>query len=199
MRGLIAFMAFAATVPLANWMIGNVGQCIPDGPCLIPVGFGLMAPSGVLIIGAALVLRDAVHTLLGWKAAALAILVGAALSWTFAAPGLIVASVAAFVIGEALDLVVFAKLRRQSVVLAVWASGVIGAAADSAAFLWLAFGSLDYVAGQVLGKIYATVAVAVFLYGRPRCWFGHDWHRHVTDYDNCTRCGIHNAPESGDR
>ena len=163
MRGVIAFLAFAATVPLANWMIGNVGMCVPDGPCLIPVGFGLMAPSGVLVIGAALVLRDAVHTLLGWKAAVLAILVGAALSWTFAAPGLVMASVAAFVIGEALDLAVFANIRRRSLALAVLASGLIGAAADSAVFLWLAFGSLDYIAGQVLGKLYATVAVAALI------------------------------------
>lgn len=162
MRGVIAFLAFAATVPLANWMIGSIGQCIPDGPCLIPVGFGLMAPSGVLVIGVALVLRDAVHTLLGWRAAAIAILVGAALSWAFSAPGLVVASVAAFVIGEALDLAVFAKIRRRSIALAVLASGAIGAAADSAAFLWLAFGSLDYIAGQVLGKLYATAAAAAF-------------------------------------
>lgn len=162
MRGLMAFLAFAATVPLANWMIGNVGRCIPDGLCLIPVGFGLMAPSGVLVIGLALVLRDAVHSILGWKFAALAIAVGAILSWTFAAPGLVLSSVAAFVIGEALDLAVFAKVRRRSVALAVLASGAVGAMADSAAFLWLAFGSLDYLAGQVLGKVYATVAVAAF-------------------------------------
>lgn len=163
MRGVIAFLAFAATVPLANWMIGNVGQCIPNGPCLIPVGFGLMAPSGVLVIGLALVLRDAVHSLLGWKVAAAAILFGAVLSWTFAAPGLVMASVAAFVIGEALDLAVFSKIRRRSIALAVLASGALGALADSAAFLWLAFGSLDYIAGQVLGKAYATTLVAAFL------------------------------------
>lgn len=162
MRGMIAFLGFAATVPLANWMIGNVGQCIPDGPCLIPVGFGLMAPSGVLVIGLALVLRDAVHEALGWKAAALAILVGAALSWTFAAPGLVLASVAAFAIGEALDLSVYSRFRRQSLALAVLASGAVGAVADSAAFLWLAFGSLDYLAGQALGKLYATLAVAAY-------------------------------------
>ena len=47
----IATALFAATIPAANWMIGNVGvACIPDGPCLVPVGFGLMAPSGVVII-----------------------------------------------------------------------------------------------------------------------------------------------------
>jgi len=48
------FVIFALTIPTANWLIGNVGTvCIPDGPCLIPVGFGLMAPSGVLMIGVA--------------------------------------------------------------------------------------------------------------------------------------------------
>lgn len=162
MRGVIAFLGFAATVPLANWMIGNIGQCAPNGPCLIPVGFGLMAPSGVLVIGLALVLRDAVHEALGWKAAALAILVGAALSWTFAASGLVVASVAAFAIGEALDLGVYAHIRRRSLPMAILASGVVGAAADSAAFLWIAFGSLDYLAGQALGKLYTTFAVAAY-------------------------------------
>jgi uncharacterized PurR-regulated membrane protein YhhQ (DUF165 family) len=83
MIGYLALAAYAATIPAANWMIGNVGECIPNGPCLIPVGFGLMAPSGVLMIGAALVLRDAVHRLLGWQWAVAAILVGAALSFQF--------------------------------------------------------------------------------------------------------------------
>ena len=33
--------AFAATVPLAHWMTGNIGTaCVTDGPCLLPVGFG---------------------------------------------------------------------------------------------------------------------------------------------------------------
>lgn len=167
MRGVIAFLGFAATVPMANWMIGHVGQCVPNGPCLIPVGFGLMAPSGVLVIGLALVLRDAVHDALGWKAAALAILVGAALSWTFATPGLVAASVAAFALGEALDLCVYARIRQRSLWMAVLASGVVGALADSAAFLWLAFGSLEYIAGQAAGKLYATALVAAYFSIRP--------------------------------
>lgn len=65
MIGHLAFALFALTVPAANWMIGNVGTCIPDGPCLVPVGFGFEAPSGVLMVGAALVLRDIVHERLG--------------------------------------------------------------------------------------------------------------------------------------
>lgn len=65
-EGFAFFAAFAATVPLANWLISNVGTfCVPDGPCVIPVGFGLTAPSGVLAIGVALVLRDLFQRRLG--------------------------------------------------------------------------------------------------------------------------------------
>ena len=65
-EGLVALLAFGATIPLANWMIGAVGLvCVPQGPCLIPVAPGIMAPSGVLLIGLALVLRDLVQRRLG--------------------------------------------------------------------------------------------------------------------------------------
>ena len=91
--------AFAATIPAANWLIGNVGtECIPNGPCLIPVGFGLMAPSGVLMIGAALVLRDLVQKAGGIPAALWAIALGSVLSWFIATPALVLASVVAFVL-----------------------------------------------------------------------------------------------------
>ena len=163
MNGYIALAAYAATIPAANWMIGNVGQCIPDGPCLIPVGFGLVAPSGVLMIGAALVLRDAVHRLLGWQWAIAAILFGAVLSFQFSPPALVVASVAAFLISELADLAVYAPLQRKRLVLAVIASGVVGAAIDSAVFLWMAFGSIDFIAGQIVGKLWMTFVAAIIL------------------------------------
>jgi queuosine precursor transporter len=163
MIGYLAFAAYAATIPAANWMIGNVGECIPNGPCLIPVGFGLMAPSGVLMIGAALVLRDAVHRILGWQWALAAIAVGAALSFQFSPPALVIASVAAFLFSELADLAVYAPLQRKRLALAVAASGFVGAAVDSAVFLWLAFGSLDFVAGQIVGKLWMTVFAAAAL------------------------------------
>lgn len=169
MIGYLALAAYAATIPLANWMIGNVGQCIPNGPCLIPVGFGLMAPSGVLMIGAALVLRDAVHSLLGWKWAVAAILVGALLSFQLSPPALVIASVTAFLLSELADFAVYTPLRKKRLVAAVLASGAIGAAIDSAVFLWLAFGSLDFIAGQLVGKLWMTVlAAAVLLAMRKR-------------------------------
>ena len=72
--GLTAFACFLASIPLANWMILHVGTvCVPQGPCLVPVAPGLLAPSGVLTVGAALVLRDVVQRCLGltWGLAAI--------------------------------------------------------------------------------------------------------------------------------
>jgi uncharacterized PurR-regulated membrane protein YhhQ (DUF165 family) len=170
--GHLALAAYAATIPAANWMVGNVGECIPNGPCLIPVGFGLMAPSGVLMIGAALVLRDAVHRLLGWKWAIAAIFAGAVLSFQFSPPALVIASVTAFLLSELADLGVYAPLQRKRLVLAVAASGAVGAVVDSAVFLWLAFGSLDFIAGQIVGKMWMTAAAAGVLVLVRRCGAG---------------------------
>jgi uncharacterized PurR-regulated membrane protein YhhQ (DUF165 family) len=151
-------LAFIATIPAANWMVGNVGTvCIPNGPCLIPVAPGLMAPSGVLMIGLALVLRDLVHRSLGVWWAVGAIVAGAALSAFLAPPALVIASCAAFLLSEFADLAVYAPLYRRRLLLAVAASSAVGAVVDSAVFLWLAFGSLAYLPGQVVGKVLMVV------------------------------------------
>ena len=65
-EGIIFLVLFCLTIPAANWMIGHVGTvCVPNSACLIPVAPGLMAPSGVVMIGAALVLHDLVQRRLG--------------------------------------------------------------------------------------------------------------------------------------
>lgn len=164
---LIAFALFSSTIPVANWLIGNVGTlCIPDGPCLIPVGFGLMAPSGVLMIGLALVLRDWLHEIAGQWWALAAVLTGGALSLAFSPPALAVASAAAFTLAELADLAVYSRLRNRGRAIAVMASQIVGAALDSALFVWLAFGTLDFSAGTTLAKIYAGAAVALILWLR---------------------------------
>lgn len=166
---MIQLLLYLATIPAANWMIGNVGTaCLPQGPCLVPVGFGLNAPSGVLVIGIALVLRDFVHRDLGARWAAVGVAAGSALSFAIAPPALAVASFIAFAVSEALDQAVYTPLRRRRLVLAVVASGVVGAVADSALFVWLAFGSLDHVAGQIVGKLWMVGAAAGFLWLRSR-------------------------------
>ena len=192
MRFLV-FALFSATIPAANWLIGNVGTfCAPNGPCLIPVGFGLMAPSGVLMIGLALVLRDWLHELAGWKWSFVAVVFGAALSLGVSPAALATASAVAFLFAETADLVVYARLRARSRPLAVMASQVVGAAIDSSLFVFLAFGSLEFSAGTTLAKIYAGAIVAALMYAKQRCWLGHQWR--VEDaglwgVDKCARCG----------
>lgn len=157
-QGYFYLAAFALCIPAANWLIGNVGTfCVPEGPCLIPVAPGLTAPSGVLMIGLALVLRDLVQRSLGVKWAAGAVLVGAALSAFFAPPALVIASATAFLLSELADLAVYTPLQKKGLVLAVFASSVVGLVIDSAVFLYLAFGSLDYIAGQIIGKMWMVL------------------------------------------
>src|SRR5918995_347564 len=108
LEGLAALALFTLTIPAANWMIGHVGTvCPPQSPCLVPVAPGLMAPSGVVMVGLALVLRDV--------------------------------------------------LQRRGFVLAVLLSSLAGLVVDSAVFLQLAFGSLDFLVGQIIGKAWMVV------------------------------------------
>lgn len=202
MRPIFAFLAYLATIPAANWLIGHFGAfCIPNGPCMIPVGFGLAAPSGVLLVGIAFVLRDIVHRQLGWRWASAAIAAGSVLSLLVAPPALALASVAAFALSEALDQAVYAPLWRRRLVLAVLLSGLVGAAVDSAVFLWLAFGNLDFIAGQIVGKMWMVGLAAIVLWMHENCLLRHRWgawrHGHIPapfdeDYRarNCTRCGV---------
>jgi hypothetical protein len=158
-EGFAFLAAFALCIPLANWLIGNIGtKCVPNGPCLVPVGFGQMAPSGVAMIGLALVLRDLVQRRLGTAWAFVAIVAGTLLSALVAPPALVIASATAFLLSEIADLAVFTPLQRRGLTLAVLASSTIGLLVDSAVFLQLAFGNLDFFAGQVLGKLWMVLA-----------------------------------------
>ena len=162
-EGLAYFIAFIACIPAANWMIGHLGTLCPaNGPCLIPVwpwgrGGPLMAPSGVMMVGLALVLRDLVQRRLGRKVALMAIVAGAALSGAVAPPALVLASTAAFFLSELADFAVYTPLAARGLVLAVLASGVAGLIADSVLFLWLAFGNLEFLAGQIIGKAWMVL------------------------------------------
>lgn len=151
--------SYLACVPIANWFIGNVGTtCLPSGPCLVPVAPGLLAPSGVLVIGVALVLRDLVQRTAGLRWSLIAVMCGTAVSLLLSPPSLVLASCAAFALSEMVDLVVYTPLQRRGLALAVLASGVVAAIVDSTLFLALAFGSLDHLFGQLVGKWEAVAA-----------------------------------------
>lgn len=166
----VILIAFLACIPAANWLIGNVGtRCIPNGPCVIPVGLGYMAPSGVLMIGLALVLRDLVQRWLGVAWVIGAIVAGAALSASVAPPALVVASATAFLLSELADTAVYTPLAERRLMLAVALSSVVGLAIDGAVFLWLAFGSLALLPGQIMGKgIMVLAALPIIWWMRQR-------------------------------
>ena len=157
-EGYAYLVAFILTIPAANWMIGNVGAVCPENsPCLIPVGFDVMAPSGVIMVGLALVLRDLVQRRLGKLWALGAIVVGALLSALIAPQVWVLASGAAFLVSELADFAVYTPLQKKRLVLAVFMSGVVGLVVDSILFLQLAFGSLDFLSGQIIGKTWMIV------------------------------------------
>jgi hypothetical protein len=155
---------FCLTIPAANWMIGHIGTaCLPNGPCVVPVAPGILAPSGVLLVGAALVLRDLVQRRLGIEFGIAAIVAGAVLSVGFAPRSWVLASAAAFLLSEFADFAIYTPLARRRLVLAVLASSMAGLVVDSLVFLWLAFGSLDYLPGQLIGKAWMVLLSVPFV------------------------------------
>lgn len=167
--GITAALLFVGTVWFANWLLARYG--------VVSVGFGLVAPAGVFAVGLAFTLRDIVHRTLGRAAVFACILVGCLLAYLIEAnaqiPGghvsIAVASALAFLFSETADLAVYTPLEERSFLGAVAASNVVGAFADSALFLWLAFGSLHFMAGQVWGKLLMTaVALPVVYVSRRR-------------------------------
>ena len=152
--GYAALVGFVGTVILANWVVDRYG--------VVPVGFGLMAPAAVYVVGVAFTLRDLVHDHLGRVAVLCAVAVGGAVS-ALVSPRLAVASAVAFLVSELVDFAVYTPLRERNWLGAVAASNAVGLVVDSVLFLWLAFGSLEYLPGQVVGKAWMTLAAVVLL------------------------------------
>lgn len=151
----LTITAYIATIPAANWAVTHYGA--------VPVWPGLLAPAGVYAVGLALVLRDFAREAAGRAAVVAAIGAGAVLSWWLAAPELAVASAAAFALAESLDYAVYEPLRQRGLPVAMAASNAVGMLADSLLFLWLAFGSLAFLPGQLVGKAWMTVAAIMVL------------------------------------
>ncbi|HZP75567.1 MAG TPA: VUT family protein [Pseudolabrys sp.] len=157
-EGALFFAGFVACVPIANWLIGHAGAfCVPNGPCVIPVAPGIQAPSGVLMVGLALVLRDLTQRRLGIAFGLAAIAIGTLASATFAPASLVIASASAFLLSELADFAVYTPLARRGLVRAVLASSALGLVVDSIVFLWLAFGDLGFLPGQIIGKAWMVL------------------------------------------
>ncbi|KAB2587487.1 VUT family protein [Streptomyces arboris] len=153
--GILTLLAYIATIPAANLAVSHFG--------VVPVGFGYTAPAGVYMVGLALVLRDLAREAAGRSAVLTAIAIGTLLSYLLADPNLATASAIAFAVAEIMDFAVYEPLRQRGLLLAMLASNAVGLLADSLLFLQLAFGSLDYLPGQILGKTWMTLAAVTTL------------------------------------
>ena len=156
---MIYLVGYIATIFAANWAIARFG--------LVPVGFDLVAPAGVYFAGLAFTLRDLTQDQLGRVWTVVAIVVGAALS-ALVSPQFALASGAAFLFSELADFLVYTPLREHRWLGAVAVSNLVGLTIDSLLFLWLAFGSLDFLMGQVVGKAWMTVLAVLVLWAWRR-------------------------------
>lgn len=155
---IAALSAYVISIIAGVWAIAAFG--------IVPIGFGFEAPAAVYVVGITLVLRDIVHDLCGVRVALLAVVVGAAVS-ALVNPQLALASGLSFLLSETLDLAIYQRIRRSGRLRGMLASNAVSIPVDSLCFLMLAFGSLTFFPGQVLGKALATLfAVALIAAAR---------------------------------
>lgn len=163
--GLLAGALVLGSLLLANWVTTDYG--------FISVGLGLSATAGTLFAGVTLAARDILQDTLGRWATLVMIVLGTAVSLAIASPEIALASALAFGFAELLDFAVYTPIRARARfgnrvwALAVVASSIVGAVADTLIFLGVAFGAssiLPALPGQLVGKMWATLAYLVLGY-----------------------------------
>ncbi|MCW9033767.1 MAG: VUT family protein [Rhodospirillales bacterium] len=102
---------------------------------LVPLPDGTMWPPMSLAVGFIFVVRDFAQREIGHKVL-LAMLIGATLSYFMASPFVAVASVAAFLVSELADWVVY-TVTNKPLSQRIFYSSLIGTPIDSAVFLYL--------------------------------------------------------------
>jgi uncharacterized PurR-regulated membrane protein YhhQ (DUF165 family) len=151
---------------------------------------GDAAPGGAVLIGVSLALIELAHHTAptrreGWINAQVMVAAGFVASallagwiavvdaWQAAFPGqgfgeladtwrIVAGSLAAFAVSESVDNALGAGIRdRVADPLRVLATGAVSVPLDTVVFLLVAFGSLDFFAGQIEAKLAATVALGV--------------------------------------
>jgi hypothetical protein len=162
--GWVTLAAYVAVIFLANWAIERYG--------IVPVGFGLMAPAGVFFAGLAFEFRDLTQDALGRRWVVAAIIVGACLSY-FISSRFALASGIAFLLGELADFAIYTPMRRRWWLVAMLVANTLGDMVDSLLFLLLAFGSVQYWQGQVIGKAYMTLLAVAILWLSRTGWRVH--------------------------
>jgi uncharacterized PurR-regulated membrane protein YhhQ (DUF165 family) len=160
--------AYVGLAVLANWLASKYVVNVPLT--------AYVAPAGVFAVGVILVLRDWLQQLAGlvWTLVLVPVgggasfLIGELAGWT-TLQKIAVASLVAFVASETLEAAVFTPLRRRRFTLGVALSATAGNALDSWLFLYLAFGSEAFFAGNFVGKL-EMIAIGVGLTAARRTY-----------------------------
>jgi queuosine precursor transporter len=161
-----AFAIYAGAIILSNALIVHVG--IPAGPGvhLTPVGFGLLAPSGVWASAVSFPARDVVQRTGGRWLGIAAIIIGAAVSFWVSDPHIALASGLTYLCSESLDMAVYTPLQKRWFVPAVLVSGCAAIVLDSVLFLHLAgLYSTAAVEGLILGKFWVILVAVPVTWG----------------------------------
>jgi uncharacterized PurR-regulated membrane protein YhhQ (DUF165 family) len=170
----------------------------------------LSVPGGTYLIGVALALIELAHYTAptrreGWVNAQVMILMGFAASAILAAyielivhskpafPGqgfdatlgstwrIVLGSLAAFIVSESIDNAIGAWMRgRFPDAVRVIGTNAVSAPLDSLVFLLIAFGSLNFIGGQIVAKLAATVLIGLPLVLVLRRLLGARWGHTVT-------------------
>lgn len=151
--GVLAAATLISSVVAANWATSRFG--------FVPVGFGQLATAGTYAAGIALAARDAIQDAIGRQWMLTCLTAAAALSYVLADARIALASAVAFAVSELLDFAVYSPIRQRGHLgdrrwaVAVIASGVVGAVADTVIFIGFigkTWATLSYVA---IGKALA--------------------------------------------
>jgi uncharacterized PurR-regulated membrane protein YhhQ (DUF165 family) len=161
-------LGYVGLIILANWLASK---------WIWPVGFGYEAPAGVFAIGLILGLRDWLHELRGLRWTLPLVYIAGLISWAVSVwtgwsgmREIAIGSVVAFTVSETADSFVYAPMRKRWPIWGLFASNAVGLVVDSAIFLQIAFGSLDFLKGQIIGKSEMTVLSAIVVWLRLRCF-----------------------------
>lgn len=145
MKIIFSAVIYMSAIVAANWSVFFFG------PLSTPV-------NAFLLIGLDLVIRDHLHTRLGFlPAVSISVLAGAISYFTNPAIGVIaVASVTAFSAAAITDSIVYQYFLRKKWMVRANASNIAGAAVDSAVFPLIAFGT--FMPWVVLAQFAAKTA-----------------------------------------
>lgn len=158
----LLFIVGAAT---SNWAMSNIGMYNgPSAPRTLPIGWGVEAPSGVVLIGLMLTIRDGLHERIRTRGMAAIIFIASVVSAVVAPPAIALASGATLAVAETADALVYQRLRRQGRLLAAAASNLVSSVVDSVLFLLVAFGVQAAIEGSwalTVGKLEASLVTLV--------------------------------------